>query len=81
MSHAATPDQRPAPPATPSRDQFGWRDHWVLQHDGAGGQIGHPAAFRFLPRHGERPVFPWGLAVLGNGTWAVAGVAGSMTLA
>ena len=24
-------------------DQLGWRDHWVLQHDGAGGQISHPA--------------------------------------
>ena len=78
MQQPLTSDQLPA---TPSRDQLGWRDHWVLQHDGAGGQIGHPAAFRFLPRHGERPVFPWGLAVLDNGTWAMAGVAGSMTLA
>ena len=68
-------------PATPSREEFAWRDHWVMQHDGAGGQIGHPAAFRFLPWHGDRPVFPWGLAVLDNGGWAVAGVAGSMTLA
>ena len=68
-------------PATPSRADLAWRDHWVMQHDGAGGQIGHPAAFRFLPWHGDRPVFPWGLAVLDNGGWAVAGVAGSMTLA
>ena len=39
-------------PATPSREDLAWRDHWVMQHDGAGGQIGHPAAFRFLPWHG-----------------------------
>lgn len=65
----------------PSRAEFAWRDHWVMRHDGAGGQIGHPAAFRFLPWHGERPVFPWGLAVLDDGVWAVAGVAGSMTMA
>ena len=68
-------------PATPSREDLAWRDHWVMQHDGEGGQIGHPAAFRFLPWHGDRPVFPWGLAVLDSGGWAVAGVAGSMTLA
>ena len=78
MNRPSTSDRLPA---MPSRAEFAWRDHWVMQHDGAGGQIGHPAAFRFLPWHGERPVFPWGLAVLDDGVWAVAGVAGSMTMA
>lgn len=44
-----------------------FKEHHVLQLDGKGGLIGHPAQYRFLPKFGDCTVVPFGLCSFDNG--------------
>jgi len=54
---------------------FSWKEHRVLQGDGKGGTICHPAQFQFLPPFGETKVVPFGLAKMDNGEILLLGAA------
>ncbi len=52
-----------------------WKEHRVLQADGKGGFVVHPARYQFVPRFGEVKVVPLGLAIMDNGEILLMGVA------
>jgi hypothetical protein len=47
-------------------ERFSWKEHHVLQGDGRGGLVAHPAEYQFVPRFGELKVLPFGLAAMDN---------------
>ena len=48
-------------------ERFSWKEHHVLQGDGRGGFVVHPAEYQFVPRFGEFKVLPFGLTAMDNG--------------
>jgi hypothetical protein len=56
-------------------ERFSWKEHRVLQGDGRGGWIVHPAQYQFVPRFGEYKVLPFGLAAMDNGEILLMGAA------
>lgn len=56
-------------------ERFSWKEHHVLQGDGRGGLVAHPAEYQFMPRFGELKVLPFGLAAMDNGEILLMGAA------
>ncbi|MBI3921366.1 MAG: hypothetical protein HY318_08120 [Armatimonadetes bacterium] len=57
------------------REELSWKEHRVLQGDGKGEYVCHPAKFQFLPLFRGIVVFPFGLAEMDNGEIVFAGCA------
>lgn len=56
-------------------DTFGWREHRLLQGDGRGGYLVHPAAYQFVPRWNGIKVLPFGIIAMDNGELLLMGAA------
>ena len=56
-------------------ERFSWKEHHVLQGDGRGGFVVHPAEYQFVPRFGEFKVLPFGLSAMDNGEILLMGAA------
>jgi len=57
------------------QQELSWKPHSIRQWDGRGGEVCHPAKFRFVPQWQGLKVTPYGLAQMDNGEIALIGVA------
>ncbi len=55
-------------------ETLSWKEHRVLQGDGRGGYISHPAQLQFVPQSQNQMVWIFGLAKMDNGEIARVGV-------